>query len=145
VSFLISILAVVLVGLVILVVGAPLRAARRAELDVSELDMPPEMADGASTPLQRDELDAARESKYREIRDAELDYRTGKLSLHDYEAIDAELRSEAIEILNRLEDTDGERAEAVEPSDAAAERSDALEQKDGVQEEQHSEQDRPPV
>ena len=29
---------------------------------------------------ERAELEAAREAKYREIRDAELDYRTGKLS-----------------------------------------------------------------
>jgi hypothetical protein len=49
-----------------------------------------------------DELQAAREAKYREIRDAELDYRTGKLSREDYEAIDADLRAEAIEILDGL-------------------------------------------
>ena len=45
----------------------------------------------------------AREAKYREIRDAELDYRTGKLSREDYEAVDGALRAEALEILNRLE------------------------------------------
>lgn len=49
------------------------------------------------------ELESARESKYREIRDLEMDYRTGKLSLADYRASDAALRSEALEILNRLE------------------------------------------
>ena len=49
----------------------------------------------------REELEAAREAKYREIRDAELDYRTGKLSREDYEAIDAALRAEALEILDR--------------------------------------------
>ena len=48
-------------------------------------------------------LEAAREAKYREIRDAELDYRTGKLSRADYEAIDAQLRAEALEILDGLE------------------------------------------
>lgn len=48
-------------------------------------------------------LEVAREAKYREIRDAELDYKTGKLSREDYEAIDAALRAEAIEILNQLE------------------------------------------
>ena len=51
----------------------------------------------------REDLEAAREAKYREIRDAELDYRTGKLSPEDYQAIDSELRAEAIEILDRLE------------------------------------------
>ncbi len=34
------------------------------------------------------ELEAARDAKYREIRDAELDLRTGKLSDEDYGAID---------------------------------------------------------
>jgi predicted outer membrane protein len=48
------------------------------------------------------ELEAAREAKYREIRDAELDHRTGKLSDEDYQAIDNSLRTEAVEILNRL-------------------------------------------
>lgn len=51
---------------------------------------------------ERDELQSAREAKYREIRDAELDYRTGKLSRADYDAIDAELRAEALQILDRL-------------------------------------------
>src|SRR4030088_1480221 len=58
---------------------------------------------GADALARRGELEAAREAKYREIRDAELDYRTGKLSREDYEAIDGELRAEAIEILDRLE------------------------------------------
>jgi hypothetical protein len=49
------------------------------------------------------ELEAARDAKYREIRDAELDYRTGKLSPEDYAAIDGALRAEAVEILNRLQ------------------------------------------
>jgi hypothetical protein len=52
---------------------------------------------------EREELEAAREAKYREIRESELDFRTGKLSNEDYRAIDADLRAEAIEILNRLE------------------------------------------
>jgi hypothetical protein len=54
------------------------------------------------------ELEAARDAKYREIRDAELDYRTGKLSREDYEAVDGALRTEAVEILNRLEASAGE-------------------------------------
>ncbi|MDQ2761541.1 MAG: hypothetical protein M3Y17_14250, partial [Actinomycetota bacterium] len=52
---------------------------------------------------ERAELEAAREAKYREIRDAELDHRTGKLSDSDYEAINRSLRAEAIEILRALE------------------------------------------
>ncbi|HTU84471.1 MAG TPA: hypothetical protein VMF57_02790 [Solirubrobacteraceae bacterium] len=50
-----------------------------------------------------EELEAAREAKYRELRDAELDHRTGKLSDEDYEALDRTLRGEAIEILRGLD------------------------------------------
>ncbi len=53
------------------------------------------------------DLEAAREAKYREIRDAELDHLTGKLSDADYGAVDAGLRAEAAEILHTL---DGARA-----------------------------------
>jgi hypothetical protein len=49
------------------------------------------------------ELQAARDAKYREIRDAELDHRTGKLSDADYEAVDQGLRAEAVEILRALD------------------------------------------
>ncbi len=51
----------------------------------------------------RDALEAAKEAKYREIRDAELDYRTGKLSEADWRALDRSLRAEAIELLDALE------------------------------------------
>jgi type II secretory pathway pseudopilin PulG len=52
---------------------------------------------------ERAELEALKEAKYREIRDAELDYRTGKLSEADFKALDRTLRAEAIEILKRLD------------------------------------------
>jgi cytochrome c-type biogenesis protein CcmF len=45
------------------------------------------------------ELEAQKEAKYREIRDAELDHAAGKLSDEDFALLDAELRSEAVEIL----------------------------------------------
>ncbi|HWY17805.1 MAG TPA: cytochrome c-type biogenesis CcmF C-terminal domain-containing protein [Solirubrobacteraceae bacterium] len=48
-------------------------------------------------------LELERDAKYREIREAELDYRIGKLSRADYEAVDATLRAEAIAILDQLE------------------------------------------
>ncbi len=100
-----AILTLLLIGLVVLVIGAPLRRARRAGgggFGVQPLSQSGE--DPASPPVYaREDLESAREAKYREIRDAELDYRTGKLSREDYRAIDAELRAEAIEILNRLE------------------------------------------
>ena len=50
------------------------------------------------------ELEAARDAKYREIRDAELDVRTGKLSDDDYAALDGSLRAEAVDILHQLDD-----------------------------------------
>jgi cytochrome c-type biogenesis protein CcmF len=48
-------------------------------------------------------LELAREVKYRELRDLELDLATGKLSREDYEATNVTLRREALEILNQLE------------------------------------------
>jgi hypothetical protein len=56
------------------------------------------------------DLEAAREAKYREIRDAELDHRTGKLSPEDFEQIDRSLRAEALDILNELDRARGESA-----------------------------------
>jgi hypothetical protein len=49
------------------------------------------------------ELHAAKEAKYREIRDAELDREMGKLSPDDWRTVDRELRGEAIEILRELD------------------------------------------
>jgi hypothetical protein len=84
---LVAILTLLLLAAVILVVSAPLRRARRAD----------ELPSG-----ERSALEAAREAKYREIRDAELDYRTGKLSREDYEQLDSALRAEAVQILKGL-------------------------------------------
>ena len=50
------------------------------------------------------DLEAAREAKYQEIRDAELDARLGKLSPDDHRALDRQLRAEAIEILRELDE-----------------------------------------
>jgi hypothetical protein len=89
---LLIVLAVV-AGLV-LFVSAPLRRA----------SPPAEEPEGVA------ELEAAREAKYRELRDAELDHRTGKLSDEDYAELDTALRAEAIEILRGIDRaTIGER------------------------------------
>lgn len=107
-AFLIAFLTLVLIAVVVLVVGAPLRRASRADQSergagaASAFDAPR----SATSVSQVDDLQAAREAKYREIRDAELDFRTGKLSREDYDAIDADLRAEALDILNRLESSD---------------------------------------
>jgi hypothetical protein len=82
--------AVALAVLVALLVLQPLRS-RSAEVE----------------PDHRGDLEAAKESKYREIKDAELDYRMGKLSEADWRALDAELRAQAIEILRQLDTVDG--------------------------------------
>jgi hypothetical protein len=79
---------------VVVIVSAPLREARRASEPSAELA----------------DLDAAREAKYREIRDAELDRATGKLSEADFHAIDGQLRTEALEILDRIEQLSGRPA-----------------------------------
>jgi hypothetical protein len=81
-------LTLVLLAAVIAVVSAPLLRTRKPA--------------GPDAP-RRDELRAAREAKYREIRDAELDYETGKLSRADYEAINAALRAEAVAILDQID------------------------------------------
>lgn len=53
-------------------------------------------------------LEAARESKYREIRDAETDLASGKLSQEDFDLVNAELRGDAVEILKQLDEAEGE-------------------------------------
>jgi hypothetical protein len=109
-----AILILLLLAAVILVIAAPLRGGDADSTGGVDADGQP-LADtargrtppGAETGLARDQLEAAREAKYREIRDSELDYRTGKLSQEDYAAIDTQLRAEALDILNRLERLEG--------------------------------------
>jgi hypothetical protein len=105
VGFLVVILTLALIGLVAAVVSAPLRRARSAPDAGPAVGAPVPPGDARMPPQahKRDEMEAAREAKYREIRDTELDFRTGKLSPEDYQTIDADLRAEAIEILNELE------------------------------------------
>jgi hypothetical protein len=71
------------------------------------------VGEDARESASHEELEAAKEAKYREIRDARLDLEMGKLSREDHRAIDRELRAEAIGILKRLD--------AVEAGDPRAE------------------------
>jgi hypothetical protein len=87
----------VVVAIVVVLVLAPLRSRRTDEV-----------AESAA----RAELEAARDAKYREIRDAELDYRTGKLSEADWRALDRGLRAEAVVILRRLDELDPPTSDA---------------------------------
>jgi hypothetical protein len=92
-----ALILLVVAGAVLLVTG-PLREKARAVDETLEAELA--------------ELEAAKEAKYREIRDAELDYRTGKLSDGDWRSLDRTLRSEAVEILKRLDGVH-ERAESL--------------------------------
>jgi flagellar biosynthesis/type III secretory pathway M-ring protein FliF/YscJ len=58
---------------------------------------------------RRAALEAAKEAKYREIRDAELDFRMGKMAEDDYRATDRELRGQAVTILRELDELEAER------------------------------------
>jgi hypothetical protein len=79
----------VVLAVIVLVVSGPLRSRRSEE---------------ATESADRADLEAARDAKYREIRDAELDYRTGKLSEADWRVLDRGLRAEAVDILRRLDE-----------------------------------------
>ena len=86
------VLALVVVALVVWFVSVPLRR-HRGDTRAEERLEDPRVA----------ELEARKEAKYREIRDAELDREQGKLSQDDWRRQDAELRREAIEILKELD------------------------------------------
>ena len=81
----------ILVGVAVLAISAPLR--RRTVRDAADR-------------AERADLEAARDAKYAEIRDAEIDYRTGKLSEADWRSLDRQLRREAVEVLHRLDGLD---------------------------------------
>lgn len=59
--------------------------------------------DRRETELRRADLEAEKEARYREIRDAELDRQTGKLSDEDWRAIDRGLRADAARLLEELD------------------------------------------
>ena len=67
---------------------------------------------GGAQDAEEAALEAARDAKFREIRDAELDFRTGKLSREDYRALDSTLRAEAIDLLRRLDAVRGREEQA---------------------------------
>ena len=91
-------LIVLVVAGAVLIVTAPLRSRSREGDEALEAEVA--------------ELEAAKEAKYREIRDAELDYKTGKMSDGDWRSLDRTLRAEAVELLKRL-DRVNERAESL--------------------------------
>jgi hypothetical protein len=81
---------ILVLGLIVaLVLAAPLR---RAPEEVRREDE------------RRHELEARKDATYRDIRDTELDFRTGKLSPEDFRRADRELRARAIAILRELDE-----------------------------------------
>lgn len=84
------VLAVAIVVLVAWFVTAPLRgrpSVTREDPAVAELA----------------DLEARKQSKYRQIRDAEADHAAAKLGDEDFHRLDTELRAEAIEILKEID------------------------------------------
>src|SRR5262249_22625864 len=87
-------LAVLIVALVAWFVTAPLRERRSAD-------------GGDPTAAELADLEARKQAKFRQIRDAEADRAAGKLTNEDFRRLDAELRAEAIEILKRIDRLQG--------------------------------------
>lgn len=52
---------------------------------------------------ERRELEDAKESKYREIKDAELEFKAGRLTQEQWSSTDDELRREAMLILRKID------------------------------------------
>ena len=82
-------LTAILLGAVVTIIAGPLRRGGGR----------PEPRE----PSQRAAIEMAKDAKYLEILDAELDFRTGKLSEPDYRAVDRQLRVEVSELLRRLD------------------------------------------
>lgn len=88
-----TLLGLVVVAGVVWLVSAPLRA----------------QAAGRRTPAQerdaqhRRDLELERDRAYADIRELEMDLRTGKLSEEDYRATERQLRAEAVNILHELD------------------------------------------
>jgi flagellar biosynthesis/type III secretory pathway M-ring protein FliF/YscJ len=114
-------------AVVVFIVTGPLRREYTARARAADED-PGSEDPGSAEANEVAELEAAREAKYREIRDAELDHRTGKLSDADFEAVDSTLRGEAVEILHRLDRVPGTEGPAPRDPDGAHPNDDELEQ-----------------
>lgn len=87
---LVPIVVVLLLALVVVLVGLPLRSGTAEAADERE---------------RRDieALEEAKRAKYSEIRELEMDFRTGKLVEEDFRAQNRARRAEAVELLCRLD------------------------------------------
>ena len=84
------VLALVIFVLLAWFVTAPIRNREPAQSDDPAIA---ELAD----------LEARKAAKYRQIRDAETDRASGKLTEEDFQRLDRELRAEAIDILKKID------------------------------------------
>lgn len=87
-------LGLVLLAAVLWFVGGPVRIARAAPED-------------EAAAARRADLEAAKQAKFAEIRELELDFRTGKVDEEDFRAQDRRLRTEAVTLLRRLDELSG--------------------------------------
>ncbi len=85
-------LVIVALGLVVWLVASPLRGGPRS-------------VQGEEV-AERERLEAARDAKYREIRELDLDVRTGKITEDEFRDQDRRLRGEAVVILRELDALD---------------------------------------
>jgi len=90
VTIITPIIVIALLAAVVWFVGQPLRARVADQDDCRDEGR---IAD----------LEAARDAKYRQIRDLEMDHLTGKLSDQDWRSLDRELRAEAVDLLSQLD------------------------------------------
>jgi hypothetical protein len=94
VDVLVAIAILVILAVVVWTVSAPLRRGPQAA-----------ESENASA---LEELEVEKATKYREIRDAEMDHRTGKLDESDWRLVDRQLRAEAVAILREIDRLGGD-------------------------------------
>ena len=87
------IIVIIVLAAAVWFVSAPIRAR------VAGRETPAEVRDAQ----RRRDLEIERDQKYAEIRELEMDLRTGKLSEADYKVTDRQLRAEAVDILHALD------------------------------------------
>jgi len=97
------VLAVLIVAIVVWFVSVPLRRTSEQEAAATQRIEDSRVAN----------LEAAKEAKYREIRDTELDREQGKLSQEDWTRQDAELRRDAVKILKELDEAKADAGRGV--------------------------------
>lgn len=68
---------------------------------------------------ERRELEDAKQAKYREIKDAELDHKSGRMTEDQWRETDKELRREALQILAKIDTLGNENSDESEAKPSA--------------------------